>query len=392
MPHAKLNQIAFGAVVLLGIGAAPLANAQAYTFTLLDTLGGGYATGINNAGQVVGVSLGMPNHQPAATIWNGTTASDLGTLGGAYGYAAGINDVGQVAGFSTPRALNGNRRATLWNPGITDLGTLGGTYSFGFAINNTGQVAGLAYLTGNTVYHASVWNTTGGTVTDIDPSGTFSEAHAINNVGQVAGQSYVAGNTAYHATFWDAGSTTFTDLGTLGGTNSSARDINDAGLVVGFSGHAGDRQGHATLWDTNTNEIIDLAPSDWSSFAFAIGEDSQVVGQSCNTVGCGEAAFHATLWKGDTEIDLNTVLGNDKDGWTLQTAYGINDREQIVGQALKGGNTSAFLLTFCDSCSVFVPPPPPPIPEPSTYALLLAGLGLLGYVARRKNREAKPSG
>jgi len=29
-------------------------------------------------------------------------------------------------------------------------------------------------------------------------------------------------------------------------------------------------------------------------------------------------------------------------------------------------------------------PPPPPIPEPETYAMMLAGLGLMGYVARRR--------
>lgn len=31
-------------------------------------------------------------------------------------------------------------------------------------------------------------------------------------------------------------------------------------------------------------------------------------------------------------------------------------------------------------------PPPPPVPEPETYAMLLAGLGLLGFTARRRKR------
>ena len=34
-----------------------------------------------------------------------------------------------------------------------------------------------------------------------------------------------------------------------------------------------------------------------------------------------------------------------------------------------------------------LPPPPPPIPEPETYALMLAGLGLLGFAARRRKQK-----
>lgn len=36
---------------------------------------------------------------------------------------------------------------------------------------------------------------------------------------------------------------------------------------------------------------------------------------------------------------------------------------------------------------VIAPSSPPPVPEPETYAMLLAGLGLLGAVSRRRNRK-----
>lgn len=37
-----------------------------------------------------------------------------------------------------------------------------------------------------------------------------------------------------------------------------------------------------------------------------------------------------------------------------------------------------------DYCETPPPPPPPPIPEPETYALMIAGLGLVGFMARRR--------
>jgi len=34
-------------------------------------------------------------------------------------------------------------------------------------------------------------------------------------------------------------------------------------------------------------------------------------------------------------------------------------------------------------------PVPPPVPEPETYAMLLAGLGLLGFAAHRKTKASQ---
>ena len=58
----------------------------------------------------------------------------------------------------------------------------------------------------------------------------------------------------------------------------------------------------------------------------------------------------------------------------LINARAINDSGAIVGDAYNSalGVEHAFVLT--------------PIPEPETYAMLLAGLGLIGAIARRKQR------
>ena len=70
--------------------------------------------------------------------------TDLGTLGGDYSHASGINDAGQVVGVA-PTLSNGQFHAFITGPdgvGMTDLGTLGGDYSDASGINDAGQVVG----------------------------------------------------------------------------------------------------------------------------------------------------------------------------------------------------------------------------------------------------------
>ena len=62
--------------------------------------GTGAAFAINASGQVVGVAVHYGNGDAHATLWNGTTATDLGTLGGSYSVGRGINASGQVVGYS----------------------------------------------------------------------------------------------------------------------------------------------------------------------------------------------------------------------------------------------------------------------------------------------------
>ena len=123
-----------------------MAQARRYTVTALGTLpdgysGAGYVSGINSAGQVAGYS-GAASGELHATLWNGTTAADLGTLGGTNSQADAINATGQAVGTSNIVG-DAATHAVLWNgTSVTDLGTLGGKNSYALGINTLAQIVG----------------------------------------------------------------------------------------------------------------------------------------------------------------------------------------------------------------------------------------------------------
>ncbi|MBN9127787.1 MAG: PEP-CTERM sorting domain-containing protein [Nitrosospira sp.] len=143
--------------------------------------------------------LGFGSHASAQYVdqaylidLNSRTATKLGAFSGYSGHASGINDAGQVVGSST--TATGQSHAFITGPngaGMRDLGTLGGDSSYAVAINASGQVAGVSATSTGT--HAFITGPDGvgmrdlGTLAGTDWSG--SEAHAINEAGQVAGES-----------------------------------------------------------------------------------------------------------------------------------------------------------------------------------------------------------
>jgi probable HAF family extracellular repeat protein len=99
------------------------------------------ATAISKAGTITGYTGTLE----VAIIWAGGTIHKLGDLGGRESWAFGINNANQVVGISVN--ASGAGHAFLWtrNGGMQDLGTLGGKESGAFAINAAGQVAGESF-------------------------------------------------------------------------------------------------------------------------------------------------------------------------------------------------------------------------------------------------------
>jgi probable HAF family extracellular repeat protein len=227
-----------------------------------------FATGINASGQVTVVSPG------GAYLYNGGHVTGLNM-----GYASGINDAGQVVGTASP--LGGD--ALLWSGGkTTTLTTAGGPLSFYQigGINNAGQVVGTSFkdsLTDSRAYFYS-----GGNVTDLGTlGGKYTWAGAINASGQaVLGSTMPDGRG--HAFLYSGGK--LTDLGSLGGLYTTASGINNAGQIVGNSG-APFLYSNGKMTDLNS-----LIPSDshWSLWdATGINNKGQIVGFGINPAGEG---------------------------------------------------------------------------------------------------------
>jgi probable HAF family extracellular repeat protein len=173
-----------------------------------------------------------------------TPASDTG-------YATDINDAGQVTGYKT--ALGGYH-AFRWQGGtFLDLGVLPGfAHSFGWAINAAGVVSGNA-TTGSGNSERLFRSTAAGSLQDLGGVGEHNVAQGINISGDVVGTTGLSAKRAIRYT--DAHG--LQDLNTLidpslGWVLLAANDINDVGQIVGYAFNNFTGQTHAVRLQPTT--------------------------------------------------------------------------------------------------------------------------------------------
>ncbi len=355
----------------LGWTAQVSAQEQIAYLIDLDTrtatsLGKVFPTAINDSGQVVGSYAAVSGQHAFLTGPDGAGMTDLGTLGGSSSRAFGINAAGQVVGES--ETVGGAMHAFITGPdgmSMRDLGTLGGISSRARAINDTGQVTG-SIVEQATIFPVSFVGRafiTGPDGTDISKIGEYppipwpwAEPQDINAAGQVAG---FAGDPPLRAFISDPDGEGMRDLRALGGTSwIEAYGINDSGQVTGFSiTENGDL--HAFITGPNGMGVRDLGALGGSdSFAYGINDAGQVVGDFHTEDGNSHAFVTDADGKNMTDLDSLIDLPT---GYRLTRAVDINNNGQVLVTAT--------------------------IPEPETYAFLLAGLVLTGFMARRKKAQ-----
>jgi uncharacterized membrane protein len=233
------------------------------------------ALGINQAGDVVGTSGGR------AILWRGTTATELTSLGGPINIARALNDVGQAVGQSNtwldPMHLRqGLPHATVWNGttptdlGVPFIGAVRLNFSEALDINNAGQIVG--YVTDGIFAKAVLWQ--GTTAVDLSPPGSASSrANGINNQGVIVGSSGAVFQE--HATFWTG--SVATDLNTLvppsvasgGWVLASASAINDHGVIVGNLINSSDPFGGRGFKLTPLTDKEQCKGGGWERFGFS---------------------------------------------------------------------------------------------------------------------------
>ncbi len=199
------------------------------------------ARAINDLGQVVGVATEGPSSDHGFLWTSAQGMMDLGDLSDGSGHSSAndINNAGQVVGGSMGRAY-------LWEAGsgMMDLGVLTefSASSEATAINDASQVAGNSFTANpNAASRAFIWEDGAGLqdlgVTSATVNNT--EATAINNSAVVVGTLNDPGKSGTTgAGFVYSSGQGMTDIGTLQPSNVPPNHlaINDSDVMVGYGG------------------------------------------------------------------------------------------------------------------------------------------------------------
>lgn len=112
--------------------------------------------------------------------------------------------------------------------------------------------------------------------------------------------------------------------------------------------------------------------------ASLLNQDVTVAGNDTATMSGSYSTPHNAVFYGNSDLALFTGTGN------ISTQFAVKAYTQADGEGVfadfqtKAGGYGVVTYTYTTA----------PVPEPETYGMLLAGLALMGVVAKRKSRKA----
>lgn len=339
--------------------------------------------------------------------------SNLGILPGAESSTgSALNDLGQVTGEMVFPSLDGDPRPIFQryvyisgpNGGplqLIDTSTVepGVSVYKASEINNSAQVVG-TYQVGSAITVSwrseanggAVRSTVGARAIDINSSGTVLNEGFPNDVLIVApngNQTTIVGSSpgAHAAGINDAGQVAIKELfdsaGALWSESSGLQpilvdgkptrlyDINNNGQLLGSQLYFQNDvltqlffvlDPDGTVHTLNVNQRL-------FNDDFRLNDNGQVAGVIKDQFGFPTFSFLTSIGT-DEVINLSMEEDIIAAGWSNIVVSDINNLGQLSGTGVINGATRAFLLT--------------PIPEPETYAMMMAGLSMLGFMRRRK--------
>lgn len=392
-----MRKILFALAILW---AAPGNAAVTYTATVLQTQAGlaMQAFGLNNHGDVVGGAGDGDAYQAYLRTAAGAYQA-LGGFGGTRSTATAISQTGIIAGQArtgstgltsvpfvrfgdgmlTPIALPSGGDTAVAN-GVNDAGTVVGRFNIRDSRNraiNQGFRWSLAH---------------GFEVLASAAGGNSVSIQGLNSSGVAVGTSFGSDVSPFR---WEADGSV-TPLEKLSGVPTDifnggyANAISDSGLTAGgldATGIGGDGGFVDTnllaIWGSDARLLRTAAIADGfagnltaiNGFGDAVGAVWRSVFDPLTQTFTDEG--HVVLWlAGEDPVDLDTLLADKS--LHLQGAFGINDKRQIIAFGYRDGIRFDVLLT----------PNAGGVPEPASWAMMIAGFALAGAAARRRFADA----
>lgn len=332
--------------VLIGVLLSTFAS---YAKAQVTDLGAISAFGINNNGQVV--AWQTQNSVTQGVVWqsgNLTLLPPMTSGNSAYPYA--INDSGTVCGQADSESVKWveNTDGSYGTPNFVY-----GTTSWAYGIDSSNDIVGRAVFNGAAY---ALERTSSGTLffpCGNGSDGAISGAEAVNDQNHSVGF-YISPSGGSSYGFFSDGVTTPTSTFYLytGMTRTYPRSINYGDTVVGETSNSTVTRGFVWQYKSSGGSpvvLLPLLPSGSNDSAFKINNSGTIVGWADYVQPPLNPVRHAAMWtlhNGSYVVtDLNQYLPNNS-GWVLNTATGINDAGEIVGNGTLNGQSHAFILVL----------------------------------------------